>query len=71
MQGEIIRIDAQLTQFISADQQVQRQLLIAEVVADDFRHECVAASAQRELNRALHKVLIGQSLFVVTVVGGQ
>ncbi|MNF67424.1 hypothetical protein D3C84_492380 [compost metagenome] len=71
MQGEIVRVDPQFTQFIGADQQVQRQLLVAEVVADHLGHEPLAALPQCELNRALAKVFVEQSLSVATVVRSQ
>ncbi|MNK87513.1 hypothetical protein D3C87_1074520 [compost metagenome] len=50
---------------------MQGQLFIAEVVADHFRHEVSAATPQRQLNRALQKVLIIQTLLIVTVMFGQ
>ncbi|MNP01141.1 hypothetical protein D3C76_929450 [compost metagenome] len=71
VQGEVVRVDPQLPQFIGADQQVQRQLLIAEVVADHLGHEHLAALPQCELNRTLAKVFVEQPLPVATVVRSQ
>ncbi|MNE60844.1 hypothetical protein D3C80_1560160 [compost metagenome] len=46
-------IDAQFRQFMGSDQQVQRWLFVAEVVADHFSQECFAVLPQCQLQRAL------------------
>ncbi|MNO97935.1 hypothetical protein D3C76_896620 [compost metagenome] len=49
VQPEVMRIDAQFAQFIGRDQQVQRQLLIAKVVANHLWQIHITAVAQRQL----------------------
>jgi hypothetical protein len=59
VQGEIIRIDAQLAEFIGTDQQMQGQLFVPQVIADDFGQALIAALTQRQLHGALQITLIG------------
>ncbi|KWV86095.1 hypothetical protein PFLmoz3_04294 [Pseudomonas fluorescens] len=68
MQGEVIRVDTQLTEFIGGDQQVQRQLLVTQVEANDLRQELVGAHAKRQLQRALQVMVILQAGFAVGIV---
>ena len=53
VQGEVVRIEPELVEFVGGDQQVQRQLLVAEVEADHLRQEFLAVPAQRQLDQAL------------------
>ncbi|MNF98774.1 hypothetical protein D3C84_816460 [compost metagenome] len=50
---EVMAIDAQFRQFMGSDQQVQRWLFVAEVVADHLSQECFAVLPQCQLQRAL------------------
>ncbi|MNE04108.1 hypothetical protein D3C80_966310 [compost metagenome] len=53
MQLEVVAVDAQLCQLVSGDQQVQRWLFIAEVIANDLRQVRVAMLPQGQLQAAL------------------
>ena len=71
VQGEVVRVDAQLGQLVGRDQQVQRQLLVTEVEADDFRQELLGVLGQRQLDGALDEVFVVQLLPVVAALAGQ
>ena len=71
VQLEIVRIDAQLAQLMGADQQVQRQLLVAKVVADQLRQVTLTQMAQRQLQGALDVMRVAQPAQLQAVVGGQ
>ncbi len=71
VQGEVIGIDAQLGQLVGGDQQVQRQLFVAEVETDHLRQELLGALGQGQLDRTLHEVLVVQVLPVVAALAGE
>lgn len=58
VQLEVVAVDAQFCQFIGGDQQVQRRLLIAQVVANSLGLEGIAVRAQGQLNGTLQITLI-------------
>src|SRR5690606_17916175 len=58
VQGEVIGIDAQFTEFEGGDQQVQRQLFVPEVVADDFGKERRGVAGQCQLDGSADVILV-------------
>jgi hypothetical protein len=68
MQGEIVRIDAQLAELIGTDQQVQRQLFVAEVVADHLRQTSFTAGTECQLQCTLQVTLIGDGAGILQTV---
>lgn len=59
VKGEIVGIDVQFAQLIGADQQMQGQLFIAQVVADDLWQVFVTGITQGQLHGALQiKVIV-------------
>lgn len=71
VQLEVVGVDVQLVQLEGTDQQVQRQLFIAEVVADHFGQELVGQQAQRQLDGALAIQLIIQFEGIITALASQ
>lgn len=71
MQGEVVGIDIQLMEFEGADQQMQRQLFVAKIVADRLGHELVAMISQCQLQGALKIVFVAEWRRVVAAVFGQ
>src|SRR2546427_2715330 len=49
MQREVVGIYSQLIEFVGGDEQVQRQLLIAQVESHDLGQELLRIPAQRQL----------------------
>src|SRR5690606_40560039 len=47
VQREVIRIDVELVELIGRDQQMERQLLIAQIEADDLGQEIIGMIGQR------------------------
>ncbi|MNZ31234.1 hypothetical protein D3C78_485280 [compost metagenome] len=64
MHAEIPGIDPQFLQLVGADQQMERQLFVAQVVADQLRQEALDPVAQAELQRALQiiAVIVGMAI---------
>lgn len=56
MQREVVGVDAQLVQLIRADEQMERELFIAQIEAYDLRYELFGVLRQRELDGALDEV---------------
>ena len=52
-QGELTQVDAQLVQFMGCDQQMQWQLLVAQVETNDFGQEFFGIQALCQLQCAL------------------
>ena len=71
VEGEVVRINAQLAELVTADQQMQRQLFVAKVIADHLRQEIIAAGTERELQRALQIAPVFQGTGMIEVVLGQ
>ena len=46
MQREVVGVNAQFVQLIGRDQQVQRQLFVAQIEANEFRQEIAGVPAQ-------------------------
>ncbi|MNT64303.1 hypothetical protein D3C72_2021940 [compost metagenome] len=57
---EIMAIDAQFRQFVGGDQQMQRWLFIAQVVADQLGKKIIAVAPQCQLQGALQVTLVVQ-----------
>ncbi len=68
MQGEIVRIDAQLAELIGTDQQVQRQLFVTEVVTDHLRQTSFTAGTECQLQCTLQVALIGDGAGILQTV---
>ncbi len=71
VQGEVVGVDAQFGQLIGGDQQVQWQLLVTEVEADDFRQELLGVLGQRQLDGTLDEMFVVQLLPVVATLTRQ
>ncbi|MNN18064.1 hypothetical protein D3C81_1312690 [compost metagenome] len=71
MEGEIVRIDPQFTEFVTADQQVQGQLFIAEVVADHLGQIVSTTDTEGQLYRALQVAFIVDGAAVLQIVLGE
>lgn len=71
MQGEVIGIDAEFVQLIGSDQEVERQLLVSQIEADDLGQHGLGRPAQCELNRPLLHMVVTQMLPLAEPVGGQ
>nr|GEU28221.1 hypothetical protein [Tanacetum cinerariifolium] len=71
VQREVIRVDAQFIEFVGRDQQVQRQLLVTEVVAHDFRQVVFRIGRQRQLDRTLHEFVLAERRPLVAFQAGQ
>ncbi|MNC79715.1 hypothetical protein D3C75_1322680 [compost metagenome] len=53
VETEVMTVDTQLCQFVGADQQVQGQLLVSEVITEYLREKIIGVKAQRQLQRTL------------------
>ncbi|RMS98534.1 hypothetical protein ALP57_200194 [Pseudomonas coronafaciens pv. oryzae] len=71
VQSEVIRIDPQLVQLERGNQQMQRQLFIAQIVANDFRKVLITQLAQRKLDGRLQVRFIRQRGASVAIEIGQ
>ncbi len=71
MQTEVIGVDAQFLELVGADEQVQRQLLITQVIPEDLRQVRLGALTQCELDGALVKVLVLPCEIAVAALLGQ
>ncbi|MCY1427040.1 hypothetical protein D9M71_428700 [compost metagenome] len=71
VEPEVVRIYPQLRQFTRADQQMQGQLLVAQVVADHLGQVVACQPAQGQLLGALDVMVVAQAVEVVAAVAGQ
>lgn len=71
MQAEIPGLDTQLLQLVSGLQQMQRQLLIPEVIAEQFRQKGLTAFGQAQLQGALQIQVIVDILPLLAAMYGQ
>jgi hypothetical protein len=62
VQAKVGRVDAELVELVAGDEQVQRQLLVAQIEADQLGAELGRVLTERELDRALREERIGQLL---------
>src|SRR5690606_8396826 len=56
VQLEVIGVDSQLVELIGGNQQVQRQLLVSQVIANQFRQEVLCQMPQCQLLGALDEM---------------
>src|SRR5690606_15392701 len=66
---EIIRVDTQLAELANADQQVQGQLLVTQVVADQLGKKVARLMGEGQLQSALDVMVGGQIVGIVQIVG--
>ena len=71
MEREVVRIQAKLIQLVGRDQQVQRQLFVAQVESNDFRQELLGVPTQCELNQALDVEAVVQIVYCIQAVARQ
>lgn len=71
VQLEVVGVEAQLAQLLSGDQQVQRRLLVAEVVADHFGQVVRGEVAEGELLGALQVVEVAEAFDFLAADAGQ
>src|SRR5690606_1858970 len=71
MDGKVVRIDAQFIQLVGGNQQVQRQLLIAQIEANYLRQKTGGTIRQRELYGALGVVRVVQTVDLLASMLGK
>src|SRR5690606_39777909 len=69
VQLEIIRVDTQLAELADTDQQVQGQLFITQVVANQLGKKVARLVGEGQLQSALDVMVGGQIVGVIQVIG--